>query len=98
VSLDSQTFPLGLFPTLPDVQESIQVAPGDWLLVFSDGITEALNEKGEEFGRERLVEITARKSLGTAGEIRNAILAEVRRDSRGWPQSDDLTLIVGHVL
>ena len=98
VSLDSQTSPLGLFPTLPAAQESIQVAPGDWLLVFSDGITEALNEEGEEFGRERLVEIAARKSLETAEDVRNEILTEVSRHSCGSPQSDDLTLIVGHVL
>lgn len=98
VSLESQTLPLGLFPSLPVVQESIQASPGDWLLVFSDGITEALNEKGEEFGRERLAEIAACNSLRTAGEVRNTILAEVSRHSGGLPQSDDLTLIVGHVL
>jgi phosphoserine phosphatase RsbU/P len=96
--LDSRTAPVGLLPTLPALQESLQLAPGDWLLIFTDGITEALNEKEEEFGRERLLAVIARNFDRPAEEMRDAILAELGGHSRGLPQSDDVTLIAAHVL
>lgn len=96
--LASCTPPLGILPTLPVVQESIQLGLGDWLLIFSDGITEAFNEKGEEFGRERLLEVVACSSERSAREMRDAILEKVSSHSGGRPQSDDLTLVVAHVL
>ncbi len=96
--LDSRTPPVGLLPTLPALQMSLQLVPDDWLLVFTDGITEALNEKGEEFGRERLLAAIARNLHRTADEMRDAILAQLGGHSRGLPQSDDVTLIAAHVL
>jgi sigma-B regulation protein RsbU (phosphoserine phosphatase) len=77
---------------------TLQLVPGDWLLIFTDGITEALNERGEEFGRERLLAVIARNLAGTAAEMRDAILAELSGHSRGISQSDDVTLIAAHVL
>jgi sigma-B regulation protein RsbU (phosphoserine phosphatase) len=68
------------------------------LLIFTDGITEALNERGEEFGTERLLAVIARNLAGTAAKMRDAILAELSRHSNGLVQSDDVTLIAAHVL
>jgi sigma-B regulation protein RsbU (phosphoserine phosphatase) len=96
--LDSRTPPVGLLPTLPALQVTLQLVPGDWLLIFTDGITEALNERGEEFGTERLLAVIARNLAGTAAKMRDAILAELSRHSNGLVQSDDVTLIAAHVL
>jgi serine phosphatase RsbU (regulator of sigma subunit)/CheY-like chemotaxis protein len=96
--LDSQTPPVGLLPTLPSFQTSLQLVPGDWLLIFTDGITEAVNEQGEEFGRERLLAAMARNLDRTAEGMCDAILAELGAHSRGLAQSDDVTLIAAHVL
>ena len=96
--LDSLTPPVGLLPTLPALQTSLQLVPRDWLLIFTDGITEALNEKGEEFGRERLLAVIARNFDRTAQEMRDSIVAELSRHSNGLVQSDDVTLIAAHVL
>ena len=89
---------MGLLPTLPALQTTLQLVPGDWLLIFTDGITEALNEKAEEFGRERLLAVMARNFDRTVEEMRDSILAELSRHSLGLVQSDDVTLIVAHVL
>jgi len=96
--LDSGTPPVGIFPTLPVVRASVNLGRGDWLAIFSDGISEALNENEEEFGRERLLEIMLRNRQRNAEEMGNAILAEIKRYSGGRSQSDDLTLIVARVL
>ena len=98
VRLDSGTPPAGIFPVLPAVQQSVQLAAGDWLLIFSDGLTEASNEKGEQFGEERLLEAMLRNGRGTAAEMCDAVLAEVRSHSSGRPQWDDMTLMAARVL
>ena len=98
VRLDSGTPPVGIFPTLPAIQESVEMAAGDWLVIFSDGLSEALNEKEEEFGRERLLQIVLQNRQLTAQEMGNAILAEVKSYSADRAQSDDLTLIVARAL
>ena len=94
VRLDSMTVPVGIFPTLPSVQQSVELAPGDWLAVFSDGIPEASDEKGEEFGWQRLWEIVLGNRRQTAEQMRDLILAEITSYTAGRPLSDDLTLIV----
>ncbi len=94
VRLGAGTPPVGIFATLPAVQSTVELERGDWLAIFSDGIPEALNQKEEEFGRERLLEILVGNRQRSAGEMRDAILGEVTKFSDGGPQSDDLTLIV----
>jgi serine phosphatase RsbU (regulator of sigma subunit) len=96
--LDSCTPPLGMLPTIPAVEKRVQLAPGDWLLMFTDGVTEAENERGEEFGGERLEDIMADNIEATAAGMCDAILAELGGHRRGLPQSDDVTLIAAHVL
>ena len=98
VRLEAGTPPVGIFATLPAVQSTVEMEPGDWLAIFSDGIPEALNQKEEEFGRERLLEILIGKRQRSAEEMRDTILGEVTKFCDGRPQSDDLTLIVARVL
>ena len=98
VRLDSQTPPAGLLPSLPSVQTKVQLAPGDWLVIFTDGVTEALNRDGCDFGVEGVMAAMAHHIEGTAEEMRDAIRAELAKHGRGVAQADDITLIAAHVL
>ncbi len=71
---------------------TVHVKPGDVLALFTDGIIEATNRKGEEFGFHRLVETIARNHERTSQQIFSAIVNRIRRFRSEI--SDDLTLIV----
>lgn len=72
-----------------------QMAPGDVLVAYSDGITEAINESGQ-FGEDRLVAAVREHAHETPDQILSGILDRVR-DFSGGSQSDDLTLVVTRV-
>lgn len=76
----------------------IEVQAGDVLVLFSDGLVEATNEEGEEFGEGRLVELVIRCIDRSAAEIREAVLAEARRFVGTQPLRDDLTLLISRVV
>jgi phosphoserine phosphatase RsbU/P len=85
---------LGLFDSIPYAEGAAELRTGDTLLVFSDGITEALNGAGEEFGEARLLALCAeRRDLG-ADDLQAAILKELDGHAQGTRASDDRTLIV----
>lgn len=85
---------LGVFSDCFYEQETIQLHEGDLLVAYTDGVTEALNAEGEEFGEARLQEILISGALGSADEVRRRIEEEMREWSRGAEQHDDLTFIV----
>jgi len=74
-----------------------QLAPGDWVLMFTDGIKEARNTDGEEFGMDCLLAATNDNLARNAEEVRGQILEALKNHSRGVLQSDDVTLMVAHV-
>jgi serine phosphatase RsbU (regulator of sigma subunit) len=74
--------------------ETVPLKPNDLVVVYSDGVTEAMNVAGEEFGRERVVEAIAR-GHGTKPEaLLECLLDAVRTFSRGAPQADDVTAMI----
>ncbi|MBA3440709.1 MAG: PP2C family protein-serine/threonine phosphatase [Pyrinomonadaceae bacterium] len=77
--------------------ESIQVKPGDALLFYSDGITEAMNGALEEYGEERLLTAVASTDGLSAAQTQDAILADVNEFLNGTPPQDDMTLVVVRV-
>nr|MBA3441540.1 PP2C family protein-serine/threonine phosphatase [Pyrinomonadaceae bacterium] len=77
--------------------ESIQVKPGDALLFYSDGITEAMNGALEEYGEERLLTAVASTDGLSAAHTQDAILADVSEFLNGTPPQDDMTLVVVRV-
>jgi len=96
--LDSLTPPAGMLPVLPALQRSVELASGDWLLVFSDGIPEATSESEEDFGDNGLLDALGRLRKGTAVEVCEGIVNEVRDHLKGERQPDDITLIAVKVL
>jgi sigma-B regulation protein RsbU (phosphoserine phosphatase) len=96
--LDALTLPAGMLPSLAPLQSSVQLLPGDWLLIFTDGVTEAADDNCLEFGRERILAVMERNLDVAAGQMRDAILAALAGHTRGVVQADDVTLIAAHVL
>jgi serine phosphatase RsbU (regulator of sigma subunit) len=84
---------VGLFPTLECPTEECRLSPGDLLAIYTDGISEAMNSGGEEFGEERLIETLQRCRRSSPPEVVAAVLDDVRRFSP-HEQTDDVTLIV----
>jgi len=75
-------------------QESVQIAPGDVLVLYTDGVTEACNAQGAFLGKERLLE-SVRAALGCSAQgIQDALLADIREFVNDAPQSDDIALAV----
>jgi serine phosphatase RsbU (regulator of sigma subunit)/pSer/pThr/pTyr-binding forkhead associated (FHA) protein len=85
---------LGLFPHAAYAEESIQLEGGDTLVVFSDGVTEALNAAGDEFGEQRLLSCIEEHRSRPPGVLLDSILAAVRSFSAGAVQNDDVTALV----
>jgi serine phosphatase RsbU (regulator of sigma subunit) len=81
----------------PYEQTAVQLAPGDCLVLFTDGVTEARNPANELYGPERL-QAAVRRAPEGAEAVGQAVLADVRRFAAGRPQHDDLTVVcVGRV-
>jgi len=91
--LDSLTPPVAMPPVLPAVEKRIELLPGDWLLIFSDGIPEATDENDRDFADEGLLEAFRQSRHGTATEVCESVVNAVRNHARGRRQADDLTLI-----
>lgn len=70
------------------------LSKGDVLVMYSDGVTEAMDPEGNLFGEERLIEVIRSHHTSSAGEMLTAIVQAVRAFAGTAPQSDDLTLIV----
>lgn len=89
---------VGLFPGSTYQQATLQVQPGDVLLIFTDGVTEARNPREEEFGEERLANLVADRLDFDPRKLQDLILKEIDRFVEGEPQHDDLTLAVAKVI
>ncbi len=89
---------VGLFGKSVYQQETLQLRPGDLLLLFTDGVSEAMNADEAEFGEARLTELVAAHRQLPAVALRELILSEIARFAAGAPQYDDLTLIVAKVV
>jgi len=90
--LDSTSTALGLFKKWDCSMQECELSPGDTLALYTDGVTEASNDAGEEFGEQRLVQALRQPHESCQGLL-SAVLDEVRQFSSG-EQRDDITLIV----
>ncbi|MBN1889765.1 MAG: PP2C family protein-serine/threonine phosphatase [Thermoflexales bacterium] len=85
---------IGLMPGRPFTAQEQQMQPGDVLVIYSDGITEAFDPDHQLFGQERLVEAVRSPGLASAGQFLQAIEAAVMAFAASTPQSDDITLLI----
>jgi sigma-B regulation protein RsbU (phosphoserine phosphatase) len=92
--LEAGSMPVGMFDFAQYQNVTDRLAPGEVLVVYSDGVTEALNVDGEEFGEERLAAIVEERHRDDAAAILNAIVRGVQTFARGASQHDDVTAMV----
>jgi serine phosphatase RsbU (regulator of sigma subunit) len=85
---------VGLFPYASYQQEDVQLAAGDALAIFSDGVSEALNGSGEEYGEARIQAAVAPNWLEPSDAVLQALLESVRGFAQGAPQNDDVTALI----
>lgn len=85
---------IGTFLDEPYQQETIPLQSGDLLAVYTDGVTEALNPAGVEFGEEKLRSVLIESLNLPAREAARSVLAQVSDWQGRAPQHDDITLIV----
>jgi sigma-B regulation protein RsbU (phosphoserine phosphatase) len=83
---------LGAFGDAAYEGAACAITPGDTLLLYTDGVTEAMNPAGELYGEERLSSL-ARRDHGSPRALIDALIADVRRHSAAAAQSDDITLL-----
>src|SRR5262249_22020955 len=87
--------PLGMLdPTEFDQVPPVCFAPGDLGVLLTDGVMEAANPAGAQFGRERLCEVIVANAARPAAEVIRALEAAVSAFMAGGPQLDDLTAVV----
>ncbi len=86
--------PLGLFPGMSWQEVALELHPGDVLVLYSDGVSEAQTTVYDEFGPERLAAIVERERHRPASAIIEAIVAAIDTFVEGAPQFDDITLMV----
>lgn len=89
-------FPLGMVPDSTYEERTVPLQQGDIILLFTDGISEAMNDQREEFGVQRLVDMLQQMNTSAMGaaDIIHRINDEVRRHAGSVPQHDDITMVV----
>lgn len=86
--------PLGVEESALWPARQVQMAPGDLLVMYTDGVTDAEDVDGAWYELDRLAAVVKRSRGGTAQAVRDAILADVQRFTRNAVQADDMALVV----
>jgi serine phosphatase RsbU (regulator of sigma subunit) len=84
---------LGFLPEFKYEEEAVPLAGGDLLLIYSDGIPEAMNPHGVQFGHKKLTEILQEHKGLPLQDLLDVIVGRVHAHAAGAPQSDDITLV-----
>jgi sigma-B regulation protein RsbU (phosphoserine phosphatase) len=92
--LDVGGLPLGIQPEAKYESASVTLAPGDWLIIFTDGLPEAENAREEEYGETRLLAAIAAGAATAPSEMLKRLMAEVDLFVGSTPQHDDVTCLL----
>jgi sigma-B regulation protein RsbU (phosphoserine phosphatase) len=92
--LETTAMPVGILEEAEFAVEERQLAPGDRVVIYTDGVTEAQNPHNEFFGRKRLRELVVAHAADPCSALHDAVLRAVRAFTESAPQADDITLVV----
>jgi sigma-B regulation protein RsbU (phosphoserine phosphatase) len=92
--LDVGGLPLGIQPDAKYESASVTLAPGDWLIIFTDGLVEAENARQEEYGETRLLSVINSATASTPDEMLKRLMAELDLFVGQTPQHDDVTCML----
>ena len=84
---------LGLFSEIPFGMKKIRLEPGDVLILYTDGVTEAMNEDGELFGEERFAKVVSEMDRSNLTDLNKQIIQAIGEFAGGAAQSDDITCL-----
>jgi len=93
-ALGATSVPVGLVESAEFTVAEAQLTAGEKIVIYTDGVTEALNDEGNFFGRKRLREIVAEYAAEPCASIHDAIQDAVAAFTGGATQSDDITVVV----
>ena len=92
--LASASSVLGMFDGVSYPSQPFQLATGDTLVVYSDGLMDAQNEQEDTFGEERLLNIIRDEAPSGSHALHQRVLGDIERFTHGTPQTDDITFMV----
>jgi phosphoserine phosphatase RsbU/P len=92
--LDVGGLPLGIQPEARYESASVTLAPGDWLIIFTDGLVEAVNANNEEFDEPRLLSALEAGVAGSPNELLDRLMANLDLFVGATPQHDDVTCLL----
>jgi serine phosphatase RsbU (regulator of sigma subunit) len=93
-SLETTGMPVGLIDPAEFELAEAKLGPGDKVVIYSDGVTEAQNAAGEFFGKKRLKDVALQNAGASCGALHEAIQKAVKGFVAGAEQADDITLVV----
>ena len=85
---------VGLLPYAPYTEQSLTLEPGDLLILYTDGISEAMTHDDEEWGEERMIACASKFKDQGADEVLRCLFRDADAFTAGAPQHDDMTLLV----
>jgi phosphoserine phosphatase RsbU/P len=92
--LEATAMPVGILEGAEFAVEERQLAPGDRIVIYTDGVTEAQNLRSEFFGRKQLRELLVAHAADSCAVLHEAVLRAVKVFTDSAPQADDITLVV----
>jgi sigma-B regulation protein RsbU (phosphoserine phosphatase) len=85
---------VGLLPLAPYLEQALTLEPGDLLLLYTDGISEAMTHADEEWGEDRMIAAASEVRSKNAAEVLHALFAACDKFTAGAPQHDDMTMLI----
>jgi sigma-B regulation protein RsbU (phosphoserine phosphatase) len=92
--LETGGVPIGIFAESPYQVGTTRLENGDWLVIFTDGVVEAMNAKDEEYGEPELIRLVDRESGAAPADLLRSLLADLDRFVGNTPQHDDITCLL----
>jgi phosphoserine phosphatase RsbU/P len=92
--LEAGGIPIGIFAESPYQVGTTRLDCGDWLVIFTDGVVEAVNGKNEEYSEPELIRLVDRGSGSAPAELLRTLLAELDQHVGNTPQHDDITCLL----
>jgi sigma-B regulation protein RsbU (phosphoserine phosphatase) len=89
---------MGVLAEMRSTPDQIDLGPGDLVIMYTDGVTEAFDARYAAFGEERLARIVKEYHTLPASKVKEKIISGIREFTGSAPQSDDITLVVIRVL
>jgi len=92
--LETGGIPVGIFADAAYQVGTTRLERGDWLVIFTDGVVEAVNAKDEEYGEPELIRLLDRKSGSAPAEMLRSLMAGLDQFVGNTPQHDDITCLL----